>query len=217
MRVIEKSPFVDAEGEISLENRIRASLEHGLAWYNEIRAQDYVAGRLATALDDEHVLIRNAILPGVDVTLPLVLISPQGVRLILASPARGIFRAKGESWLTFNQRGQHFRPAKPNLQTRAAAFAQALLVYIQNQGVPLPEIEPILVFSDPRTHVDTVGAETRIVLADGIRHIATSLEDAPAIMDQEDIQSITRLLTHPPKSVLPSAQETVLPEPPRPP
>jgi len=213
MRVIEKSPFVDSEGEISLENRARASLKHGLSWFSEMQAQEYATSRLEKALDDEHVLVRNPTLPGVDITLPLVLISPQGVRLILASPARGIFRAKGESWLSFSQRGRRFRPAKPNLQTRALAFTRALLTYIQTQGVPLPEIEPILVFSDPRTHVDSVDPETRIVLADGIRHIATSLEKAPAIMDQEDIENITRLLTHPPKDSLLPARETPLPEP----
>jgi hypothetical protein len=152
-------------------------------------------------------------LPGVDITLPLVLISPQGVQLILASPARGIFRAKGESWLSFSQRGRRFRPAKPNLQSRALAFTQALLAYIQNQGVPLPEIEPILVFSDPRTHVDSVDPETRIVLADGIRHIATSLEKAPVIMDREDIQNISRLLTQPPRDAVLPDRETPLPEP----
>jgi len=213
MRVIEKSPFIHSDGEISLENRARASLKYGMPWFSEMQAQEYATRRLEKALDDENVLVRNPTLPGVDITLPLVLISPQGVRLILASPARGIFRAKGESWLSFSQRGRRFRPAKPNLQTRALAFTRALLTYIQTQGVPLPEIEPILVFSDPRTHVDSVDPETRIVLADGIRHIATSLEKAPAIMDQEDIENITRLLTRPPKNSLLPARETPLPEP----
>ncbi len=212
MRVIEKSPFVDPEGEISLENRARATIKHGLSWYSEMRAQDYVIGRLERALDDEHVLVRNPTLPGIDITLPLVLISPQGVRLILASPVRGIFRAKDDTWLSFSQRGRRFRPAKPNLQARAFAFAQALLAYVQNQGIPLPEIEPILVFSDPRTHVDSVDAATRIVLADGVRHIATTLEKAPAIMDQEDIQNISRLLTHPPKDALLPQRATPLPK-----
>ena len=213
MRVVEKSPFIDPEGQISLENRARATLQHGLAWYSEIQAQDYVTSRLQKSLDDEHVLVRNATLPGTDITLPLILVSPQGVRLILASPARGIFRAKGDSWLAFSQRGQRFRPAKPNLMVRSIAFAQALLTYIQNQGVPLPDIEPILVFSDPRTHVDSVDPEMRIVLADGVRHIAASLEKAPAIMDQEDIQNISRLLTDPPESALVPQQATPLPEP----
>lgn len=213
MRVTEKSPFIDSEGEISLENRARASLKHGLSWFSEMQAQEYATARLERALDDEHVLVRNPTLPGVEITLPLVLISPQGVQLILASPARGIFRAKGETWLSFSQRGQRFRPAKPNLQTRALAYTRALLAYIQNQGVPLPEIETILVFSDPRTHVDSVDPETRIVLADGIRHIATSLEKAPVIMDHEDIQNITRLLTQPPKNSLLPNRETPLPEP----
>jgi hypothetical protein len=213
MRVIEKSPFIDAEGEISLENRVRATLKHGLSWYGEIQSQDYVTGRLERALDDNHVLVRNAELPGADVTLPLVLISPQGVHLILASPARGIFRAKGDTWLAFSQRGQRFLPAKPNLQARAMAFAQALLTYVQNQGVPLPEIEPILAMSDPRSHVDSVDPETRIVQADGIRHIATSMEKAPAIMDQEDIQHISNLLTRPPESAFRPQRETPLPEP----
>jgi hypothetical protein len=213
MRVIEKSEYVNEEGEISIEDRVRATLKHGLPWYGIIQAQNYVISRLEDALDDNHTLVANADLPGADVTLPLVLISPQGVRLILASPARGIFRAKGDTWLAFSQRGQRFDPTKPNLLIRAMAFAQALLTYIQNQGVPLPSIEPVLVFSDPRTHVDSLDPEARIVLADGIRHFATGVEKPAAIMDQEDIENITRLLTHPPQDALFPSRETPLPEP----
>jgi hypothetical protein len=213
MRVIEKSPFIDPEGDISLENRVRATLKHGMSWYAEIQAQDYVTGRLDRSLDDDHVLVRNAVLPGVDVTMPLVLIGPHGVQLILATPAKGIYRAKGDTWLSFNQRAQRFQPSKPNLLTRTDVFAQALLTYIQNQGVPLPEIEPILAFSDPRSHVDSVDPSVRIILADGIRHIAASLEKAPAIMDQEDIQGISRLLTDPAENAILPAHETPLPEP----
>jgi hypothetical protein len=212
MRVVEKSPFISEDGSISLENRLRATIEHGLAWFSEMRAQDYVTDRLANSLDDNHVLVRNAQLPGTDITLPLILIGPQGVRAILASPVRGIFRAKGDTWMVFNQRGQRFRPAKPNLQARVLAVSRALLTYYQNQGIPLPEIEPVLVLSDPRTHVDLVDQETHILLADGIRPFAVGLDKGQPIMDQEDVQNVTGLLTDPPENVLLPQQPTPLPE-----
>ncbi len=212
MRVIEKSPFIAEDGSITLENCLRATLEHGLGWFSEMRAQDYVTERLAKGLDDSHVLIRNAHLPGTDITLPLILIGPQGVRAILASPVRGIFRARGDTWMSFNQRAQRFRAAKPNLQARVIAVARALLTYYQNQGIPLPEIEPVLVLADPRSHVDLVEPETHILLADGIRPFAVGLDKNQPIMDQEDIHNVAGLLTDPPHDVLLPDLPTPLPE-----
>jgi hypothetical protein len=199
MRVIERSEFRDEEGEISLENRVRGTLRFGLSWYGDMEAQEQFSVRLQRHLSDEHLLLRNAQLPGTDLIVPLILLSPQGVRTIVASSKKGIFRAKKDQWYSFSRGARRFQRARPNMQALAIANAQAVHSYLQSQGVPLPEVEPVLAFTDPKTHVDSANPEVRIVQADAFDHFATNLQKYQPIMDQEDIRELTGLILDPPK------------------
>jgi hypothetical protein len=223
MRVIERSEFRDDEGGISLEDRIRGTLRFGLSWYGDMQAQEQFTVRLQRHLSDEHQLIRNAQLPDTDLIVPLILLSPQGVRTVLATSKKGIFRAKNDKWLTFNRRVRRFRPTRPNLQSLASSYSQAVHAYLQRHGVPLPEVEPVLAFTDPKTHVDTAQPEVRIVQADAFDHFASNLQKFQAIMDQEDIRELTGLILNPPKpepevaEEIPEEVEEDEPAKPRPP
>lgn len=200
MKVIERSAFRDENGVISLENRLSGTLKHGLRWYSEMEAQEAVTQRLAKSLDDDHSLIRNLVVPGSNVTVPLILISPQGMRVLIASPLRGVYRAKLDEWLVFDGGSRRFKRRRPNLQGLALSMSQLVLKYITGQGYPLPEIESVLVFTNPRTHVDMARPTTRIILADAIDHFAAGLQELPAIMDGEDIRMLVDTLTHPQSS-----------------
>jgi len=197
MRVIERSEFCDEEGNISLEDRLEGTLQFGFSWYGEMQAQQDVTNRIQNALGVEHTLIRNAVIPGTTLTIPMILLSPQGVRVLIPSPARGIFRAKSEEWLRFDSRRRRFKRAKPNLQMQAIMMSQSLHKYFQDQGYPLPEIEAVLMFTNPRTHVDTARPRIRILLADAIDHFASNLQQYQPIMDQEDILALIDALDHP--------------------
>lgn len=197
MRVIERSEFCDEEGNISLEDRLEGTLRFGLKWYSEMQAQQEVTERLQEPLGVEHTLIRNAVIPGTTLTVPMILLSPQGVRVITPSSARGIFRAKGEEWLRFDSRQRRFKRSKPNLQAQSTMTAETLHRYFMDQGFPLPEIEAVLMFTNPRTHVDTARPRVRIVLADAIDHFAANIQQFQPIMDQEDILALLGALEHP--------------------
>lgn len=197
MRLIECSEFRPEDGSITLENRIRATLEHGLSWYGEMKSQEHVTDRLKRSLEDDHLLIRNVILPGSGLTIPLILLSPSGVRVLLALPLQGVFRAKDEKWYVFNDRTRKFRPAGRNPQERALRCATALHAYLQQQGVPLPEVEPVAIFTHPRTIVDTVHPVVRIVQADAIEHFANNLARFQMIMDDEDIAMLREIILSP--------------------
>ena len=205
MIVIERSSFRDESGAISLESRLRGTLRFGLRWHGEMEAQQAVTQRLSKALGDEHVLVRNQVLPGTDVTIPLILLSPQGVRVIFPTPIRGIYRAKLDEWLVFDSSSRRFKRVRPNLQGAALTMAIQLLRFLKGQGYPLPEIESVLIFTNPRTHVDTARPSVRIVLADAIDHFADNLQAFPAIMDGEDIGAVLDSLATP-KPVEPSAE-----------
>ena len=207
MRVIERSEFRGQDGEISLENRLRATLSHGLSWYGEMQAQETFTSRLQRHLDDEHVLLRNVPLPGSNLTVPLILIGPQGVRTILTTNKRGVFRARGEEWLVFVTSGRRFKKARPNLQSVASSYAQAVHAYLQQQGVPLPEVEPVIAVTNPRTHIDTAQPAVRIIHADAFEHFASNLFKFQQIMDREDVDDLTELILHPPLPELDTARD----------
>ena len=211
MRVIERSEFRDEDGKITFQNRVRGSLRFGLSWYGVMQAQQAVSERLNKSLSNDYHLLRNILIPGTGVITSLILVGPQGVYAILPSPTGGVFRAKDDEWMTHS--GGHFRPARPNLQQSALTAADLLLTYFHGLGYDLPQVEPVLMFTNPRAHVDTVHPRARIVLADALEHFAANLREQPPIMDREDGQLLIEALLHPPQ---PKVEEVLAPPPPRP-
>ncbi|HMK07455.1 MAG TPA: hypothetical protein VK449_00315 [Anaerolineales bacterium] len=211
MRVIERSEYRDEDGVISLQNRVRGSLRFGFPWYGVMRAQQTVTDRLNKSLSNDYHLLRNVLVPGSGVIVSLTLIGPQGVYAILPSPSGGVFRAKDDEWLSHS--GGHFRPARPNLQQGALAAADLLLQYFHKAGYDLPQVEAVLMFTDPRAHVDTVHPRARVVLADALEHFAANLREQPPIMDREDAQLLIDALLHPPEPKVEPAPAPAAPPP----
>ena len=197
MRIIERSEFRGEGDAISLENQIRGALRHGRRWRGGMDAQLVVSEALGRGLAGDYVLVRNLAVPGTPMIVPLILIGPQGVRAILPAPLRGIYRAKGEEWLTFNSTARHFKRVRPNQQAIALEYAQAVLGYLVGQGYGLPDVEAVIVFTNPRTHVDTARPRVRIVMADGIEHFAANLQQLKPIMDGEDVEAVVNALLFP--------------------
>lgn len=197
MKIIERSEFRDEEGVISLENRIRGTLKHGLKWYGFMQTQEEATRMLSKSLDKEHVLLRNVAILGTSIVIPMILISPQGALVIDANPLSGVFRAKGEDWLKFDGRSRSFKSTRPNLQTEVIEKAQLMHRYLENLGYPLPDVEAVLLFTNPRGHIDTAKPRARIVQADAVDHFLANMLDLPPIMDQEDIALLTEALINP--------------------
>lgn len=195
MKTIERSEFRAEDGTISIDRRLRGTLKFGLRWYAEMQAQAFVTDRLGKSLGADYVLIRNLAIPGTFHVLPLILIGPQGVRVLYASPARGVFRAKGDEWMVFDGGARHFRRRRPNLQTDVVANAKLIQDLLQERGYPLPEVEAVLIFANPRTHVDTARPRVRVVLADAIENFASNLLQFPPIMNQGDVDLLVESLT----------------------
>jgi hypothetical protein len=197
MRVIERSEFREEGMGITFQNRLRGTLRFGSAWYGQMQAQEAVSDQLGRNLPNDFALIRNALVPKTGLIASMILIGPPGVFVIQPSGAKGVFRAKGAEWLT--HAGGRFRPARPNLQQAAFDTAEVLRRYFREVGYEVPQVEPVLAFTNPAAHVDTVHPEARIVLADAIEHFAGSLRERPPIMDGEDVQLLVNVLLHPPE------------------
>lgn len=211
MRHQDFSEYIDEQGDISFENRVRATFEHGFSWYGDMQALQWIVNRLDKDLERAYYALTNLQIPDTSMIAPLILLGPQGVRLIIPTPIKGVFRAKGEEWLKVGSgSSRKFTPAKPNLQVRSMNMAEALLNYLREQGFGLPEIEPVLLFTDPRTHVDSLQSKVRIVHADAVDHFAANLQEYQPIMDSDDIREIAQALMNPPQ---PEVEEEIQPPP----
>jgi hypothetical protein len=188
-------------------------LQHGLKWYGELEAQNIAYEKLGHTLGREHLAIFNLPLPGTPTTIPMLLLSPQGVRVIIPSPLVGVYRAKGEAWMKYGGgRSRRFSPVRPNLQSLVVAMAQNVLNYLREKGYALPEVEAILLFTNPKTHVDTADPRARIVQAGAIDHFAANVNQFQAIMNQDDIHELAEVLTKPSRPKVEPLPEPV-PEP----
>lgn len=204
MRRKELSEFVDDDGQISLENRIKASLRFGLGWYNDMQAIDATIEKLSHSLGPEHLAITNLALGDGSVVIPIILLSPQGVRVIAPSRLSGVYRAKGEDWLKYGGSGtQRFSPARPNLIKTALNYAELLHSKLRELGYDVPLVEAVMLFTNPRTHIDSHSSVTRIVQADAIERFASNLLQDHPIMDQDDIEELVVALTKPPEPETP--------------
>jgi hypothetical protein len=198
MNVIEKSRFVDDEGKISIKNRLSATLDFGSDWYGRMEAQNVVTHRLDRALGDQHILMRNASIPGIDESEPyMILVSPQGLRILIAFPIRGVFRAHEGEWLKLNQRSRSFVRTKPNLQLMALNIQKQVQRLLDIQKFGAPVIESVLIFTHPRTLIDGSRPVCRVVSADAIEYFAANLEQLPAVLTPQQIHAAVDVILYP--------------------
>jgi len=191
MNVINRSPYRDEDGNITLNNRVSGTWRYGLTWNRETQAQDKLVNRMSVLLDNNYTLVRDVILPGLAIPIPLVLVGPTGVRVFYASMIRGIYRTKENSWSVMDSRSRHYRPSEPNLVRRTILMSQAIFKFLVDKGYHVQETEPVLFFADPDIHIDTFQSNVHILLTDGVdRYIEQIAQD----QDTLDITEVKRIL-----------------------
>jgi len=194
MKVIDLLEESGKTGPTSPLDSVLSSLKLGRDWDQDARAQDWVVDSLAQMLDHSFIMLRNVRLEELDVPIPLILVGPPGIQVIYASALRGIFRAKGDVWEQMDDHQETFKPVLPNMISRALLMARAVESYLKNR-YPLLLIEPVLVFSDPGTHVDTIRPDVRIVLADGLERFCAGLLQSGGRLDRNAIQMLVDLIS----------------------
>jgi len=213
MKVIDKTPLQNDKGEIGLVERIQGTLKYGFSWYPELEAQKLIITQLDRALEKGFVLIRNFTLPGIEIIEPIILIGPSGVYVIYVTPLSGFYEAKGDQWNTVNNgRGT---PAPINLMSRTARLAKALQVYIERQGVNLPNsIEPVLMASSPAMHIDSMRPAVRVVMSDAVKQFAASILQSRPILQTEFIHDLAdRIISPRPKAAPQPTPQAPVPSP----
>lgn len=204
MRVIDKTPFQDEQGNISLISRIQGTLKYGLNWYAELEAQKKVIAYLDRVLEKGFVLIRNFTLPDSEIVIPMILIGPGSLSVILVSPVKGQFEAKGAEWNTVNNGVAE--PASRNLIDLIGKLSRVFQKYLQVHNINIPmQPEPVLIASDPGAQIESVRPVVRVVRSDAIKQFANTLSQASPVLRTDLISIIADLIIEPqPKTIQPT-------------
>jgi hypothetical protein len=210
MKVIDRSPKQDNLSILEkVTARIRKVMEYGLSWDSDIEAQEVIITQLGKTLSNKYFLLRNIALEGLDIPISLILVGPPGLFVMYASALKGVYRAKSETWAEMNSRTRKFEPARPNLIARTLLMTRAVEAFLTRHSQRPLELQSVLFFSNPGTHVDVIRPAIRIVLMDGLERFISSLTQTRTFLKNEEIQVIVETLTRPPAA--PEGAEAHLP------
>lgn len=199
MKVIDHTPFFNADGKISMVDQARATMKFGAAWLQETRAQVNVMAALDRNLDKKYTLLRNVTLQGLEISIPFILVGPTGIYAMYVTALHGMFRAKGDAWGTLA--GNNFKPANPNLMTRTARMAKAVQVYLERQGYTgLGMVESAVLCADPGMHVDSVRPMVRVVQSDALERFGASIAQGRALLSMEVVTEVISRIMNPRKA-----------------
>src|SRR5512138_1967413 len=196
MKIIDKTPLLNENGELGVLQRIQGILKFGFSWPNELQAQKAIVTFFDRQLEKGYTLIRNLTLGASGITVPLILLGPAGIYVIHVTYLRGRYEAKGNSWN--EESGNTYKPAPVNLIQRTARMATAVKVFIERQGVKLPvEIEPVLIAGNPGLHIESVRPAIKVMMIDGIKSFAAGLATGRPVMSIDAVHDFADRLVDP--------------------
>jgi len=205
MKIADRTPFRNENGQVDLYGRIQGTIKFGLSWFARIEAQETVIAVLDKVLGSEYILLRNITLPDTEIELPMVLIGPPGVFLINVIHERGVYRARDDEWGTIS--GDKFVPASINQVQRTVKLSRVLQIYLDRAGYKDDLIvDPILLAADPGMHIDSVRPAARIVLSDALERFAISMNQArPIFLTGKIVEIAQTIINGPRKSSNPAS------------
>jgi len=193
MKIIDKTPYRQEDGQVTFTDRIQATLKYGLTWYDRIQAQEKILPILDKQLSRNFILLRNITLGGTDVELPLILIGPPGIFLVNVITEKGVYRAKGEEWGLIS--GDQFAPAKINQILRTSRMGQVLQLFLDRAGLKgTVTVEAILMSANPGTHIESVRPVVRVVMSDALERFAASMEQARGTFSPEMVATLAQII-----------------------
>lgn len=212
MRIIDKTPFLNEDGSISLINRIKGTLQNGFSWYGNLQAQERALAYFNKQFDKTYTLLRNHTLGASKITIPFILIGRPGIYVFIVTNLEGTYRVKGNNWGKID--GDKYKEASINLVKRTIQYSKAVDLYLKKQGIPLPKKStPILLALNTAMYIETVRPAVRIVMPDALDRFAVQARQAPPIMSKEDVHLLAEALQEPIRKkaeipVAPEATET---------
>jgi hypothetical protein len=197
MKIIDKTPQQDANGNISPIAWVQGTLKYGMSWSGDLDAQKSVIGQFERLLEKGFVLIRNFTLPNSEIVIPIILIGVGGVWVIYVTNVKGNFEAKGDQWNVVNNDGKGL-PAGINYISRAAQLATVFQKFLKLQKVEMPSpVEPVVIAANPGAQIESVRPMVRVVRSDAIRTFASTLLQARPVWRTDFIHDLADRIIDP--------------------
>ena len=196
MKIIDQTPLLDANGQLSLINRIQGMLKYGFSWPSNLEAQAKVIAQLNKVIEKGYSLFRNQQLGASEIIEPLILVGPSGIYVMEATPLKGLYQARGEEWGAVSN--GRFQPAGINILGRTARLAKILQVYFERQNIKLSEpVRPVLLAADPGLHIESLRPVVRVVMSDAIDRFATELLSARLVYNAQEVGEFVERIQNP--------------------
>ena len=196
MKIIDKTPLLNAKGELGVIQRVQGMLKFGFSWPNELDAQKAIVTFFDRNLEKGYTLIRNMTLGASGIMVPLILLGPTGIYVIQVTYLRGRFEARGTAWNEAS--GDGYKPASINLIQQTARMANAVKSFIERQGVKLPvSIEPVLIAGNPGLHIEPVKPAIRVMMIDGVKSFVSGLATGTPALRAEAVHEFTERIINP--------------------
>ncbi|MGE5249224.1 MAG: NERD domain-containing protein [Bacteroidota bacterium] len=198
MKIIDKTPFQDEKGQIDFLARLQGTLKYGPNWYPDMQAQRRVMAQLDRLLEKGFVLIRNFTLPDSEVTVPFILVGPQGVSVLYVTGLKGVYEARGDQWNRVDNGRSMAAPV--NLLSRAVRLARATQIYLDRQKITLMSVvEPVLIAANPGLQIDSMRPVARVVMSDAIRQFAGGMLQGRPVLRPEQVYDLADRIVTPRK------------------
>ncbi len=207
IKIVDHTPLIDSEGNISLANRVQGTLQFGAQWYKEMEAQAAILDRMKKYLNDRFTLLRNYTLPGPEVQFPFILIGPQGAQVIYICSAGGIFEARGDQWLELNPRKQVFAPAEPNPMRRAEMLSNSLSSFLAQYRPGVTVFPPVIFFSNAGIDIQTYDPSVRLVRLDALNRYLQTLLAEEGSLSAFDVSNVAKVFERAAKAREAAAQK----------
>ena len=196
MKIIDKTPLLNEQGELGPVQRVQGMLQFGFNWPNELEAQNAIVKFFDHQLEKGYTLIRNVTLGASGIMVPIILLGPAGIFVIEVGYLRGRYEAKGDSWNEAS--GNQYRPASVNLIQRTARMGRAVKAFIERQGVKVPvKVEPVLIAGDPGLHIESVRPAIRVMMIDGVKSFVSGLVTSSPVLSIEAAHDFAEHIVNP--------------------
>lgn len=211
MKIIDKTPLVNEQGQLGFIQRLQGMFKYGFSWPGELEAQKAIITFFDRQLEKGYTLIRNVPLGASGIVVPMILLGPPGIYVIHVTFLRGRYEARANTWNEAS--GDGYKPAKINLIQQTARMAKAVTAFIERQGIKLPvEVEPVLIAANPGLHVESVRPAIKVVMIDGVKSFVSGLSGVPPLLKTEAVHEFAERIANP----RPARRETVVPTPSQP-
>ena len=192
MRVIDLSPQNNDDSPHKLEDRIFRFLAYSSDTDKDLQAEEVLVTQVRKLLDDRYSMVRSFVVPGIDITIPFVLVGPSGVQVINVSGLTGVYRIKHDIWEEMSDDGQKFTSARPNIVARTLLMAKLVEDYLENEV--LLSVEPTIFFSQHGIDVESDESAVRVILIDSLEDFISELIQDDAVLDNNGIKRVLDIL-----------------------